>query len=100
MILGMTAETKYVADLSDIMAIRFECKCGTAFSQPPDKARDQLPLKCVVCGAEFFLDGSGDKVTAEAVVRVLRELTNLPNGQNWRIRLEMRSRSLIYHRCP
>jgi hypothetical protein len=90
MILAMTAETKYVADLSDITAIRFECKCGAALSQPPNKARDQLPLKCMVCGADFFLNGSGDKSTAEALVRVLRELTKLPDGQNWKIRLELK----------
>jgi hypothetical protein len=85
----MSAETKYIADVSDISAIRFECAvCGAALVQPPAKAKLSLPSHCHTCGEPFFTSQSNDRQTAQLLVECLKDLANLPKDKSWRFRLE------------
>lgn len=54
----MTIETRYVAALTDVAAIRLSCKkCGAAYSFHPTRAL-QPPHSCRVCNAVLFGDGT------------------------------------------
>lgn len=85
----MTAETKHIADVSDISAIRFECAaCGAALVQPPAKAKHSLPTHCSACGEVFFASQSDDRQTAQLLVECLKDVAKLPKDKSWRFRLE------------
>ncbi len=86
----MTTETRYVADLADVLGLRIECrKCGASFSRPPATAKEELPPICSNCGAAWFLGEGSDKNMAEALFRILKHFTIMPE-QPWRVRLELR----------
>jgi hypothetical protein len=78
----MSADNRYLADFTDIAAIRFECKCGAAVVQPPEKALTEFAMQCFVCQAKFE-----NKDFAESLVREIKALRAQP-AQSWRLRLE------------
>lgn len=86
----MTVETRYVADIADVLGLRIECrKCGASLSRPPATANEELPLNCQNCAAAWFVGENSDKNMAEALIRIVKHLAAMPD-QSWRVRLELR----------
>jgi ribosomal protein S27AE len=84
----MTAETRYIADLADVLGLRIDCrKCGASLSRPPATAKEELPLSCPNCGTAWFVGENSDKNMAEALTRIVKHLATMPD-QSWRVRLE------------
>ena len=77
----MTAVTHYIAQLTDIVTIRLECReCGTVMAYRPEKRTgDKIPSSCTNCHATWFLEGSSDKINFEELATVLRTLVGLKN---------------------
>lgn len=66
----MTLETRYIADLSDVLALRVSCKkCGAAYSVPTSRTL-QPPHSCRACGSVWFGEGSLHEVEREAFLEL------------------------------
>lgn len=86
----MTIDSRYVADLTDILAIQFECQnkdCGTRLLYPPDKSNNP-PEECPRCNAMWT---SEDGVDRKAIVQLLNSIRTIRQGlsQNLKVRLEL-----------
>ena len=68
----MGTDNRYLADFSDVAAIRFECACGAAVVQPPEKAVTNLRDTCFVCGAQLKNKEYADNLILE--IKALRML--------------------------
>lgn len=48
----MTSQTKKFIETSDLLALRFECKCSLTVVIPISKYKE-MPITCPNCGHEF-----------------------------------------------
>ena len=66
----MTAEHRWLLELSEIAAVRFECKgCHATLGFPIDNWKQIAPVKCKNCDREWMMAGSA----AEKAIRMLNE---------------------------
>lgn len=86
----MTVEDRYVLDLADIRAVRFECgTCGTAISF---KAADwtKIPSQCLNCGVSWHSGENTDEFkTINRFSLGLRGTVALLKEAGFRLRLEL-----------
>lgn len=86
----MTVETKYVAALTDIGAVRIACrKCGAAYAIPPGRAIIP-PQNCRACNVPLFSEGNS--IERDALLHFLdaiRDLLRSANGASYAISLEL-----------
>ena len=60
----MVKQTRHIFDLSDILAVRLQCKCGRELVQPLEEA--DLPMACPapLCNERWVPDQSNTSDTA------------------------------------
>lgn len=78
----MTAETRIVAKLSDIVLVRLECRnCRSAFSWPPSEWK-RIPYTCQNCDRPWVIHGSTDEAfihnLKDSIVKLAKAETGLP----------------------
>lgn len=81
----MTIEDRYVADVVDISAVRFECGCGTGLSIPVDKF-DKLPALCPGCGKQWII---GNDPADQAIQYLMKSLRDVANIKTMHVRFEL-----------
>jgi hypothetical protein len=77
----VTVDTKHIADLTDVAAIRLECrKCGFAYVWAPRQPLGQIPFSCKACGVVWFSDTSAS-LEREALHGFSEAITTLSKHQ-------------------
>ena len=85
----MAVEDRYLIDLSNINAIRFECKsCGAALSLRP-REWTSVPLQCAACGTPWVGTDSEQFKTLNRLSIALRASLSNADAVPYRLRLEV-----------
>ena len=88
----MTAEDRYIIDLSDLRAIRFECQCGASVTL---KLQDWMksPRACPACDVPWLLgEGTEPFMTLQKLQQGLNGIARLLKKQDamrFGVRLEL-----------
>lgn len=84
----IVAERKIVFEVSDLTAVRLECReCGWELVWPTDKGDRNIPAECPSCTASWHSPDLGREL-ADQVRRMIRQIRN-SSDPAIRVRLEM-----------
>lgn len=88
----MTSETRTLIDISDIVAIEFECpSCHTKIVEPitvvEDENRKGLPAQCPICSQRLFSEGVQ---LTDTIKRFRAFLQNFPGDIRVPMKLQIR----------
>jgi hypothetical protein len=83
----MTITKRYIADLSDVLAIRLLCKCAASVSIPP---QDPFGIRerCPNCGTIYLSDTGMDYKHLVAFIRTLIALRQANPDAPCKVQLE------------
>ena len=85
----MTFEHRILLELTDILAIRLECKkCHATLGFPPDRENLLPPTTCKNCRLEWMKTGSDEDKALRPFLDNLRQLRDDANGLGCAIKLE------------
>ena len=85
----MTTQRLFIAELSDILQVQLQCKCGAQFSYDPDKPV-RLPRECPQCDLEWRDDASFATLDQQIVEGFMKALQKAREQQraNGRIKIK------------
>lgn len=86
----MTSQTKKFIDVVDLLAICFECKCGSTVVTPISDYKE-MPATCSNCGHQFAdLANSATQEVFENVITTLERARQAAEGRGFRFSLEIK----------
>ena len=92
----MTFEHRFLLELTDILAVRLECKkCGATLGFPPSQGTVLPPAECKSCSHVWMQTGSAADKGLRALFDNLRQLRADAEGLGFRIKLEFEGPSKI-----
>ena len=83
----MTAENRWLFEITDILQIHVCCsKCTATLSVPPEKWK-QLPPVCVNCGEQLYLGNTPEEKSLTRLRNAIEDLRQA-GTERFRVRLE------------
>ena len=85
----MTSQTKKFIEVSDILAFRFQCKCGSMIVTPIEGYKE-MPIACTNCGHSFY-DVNNDSIPRmfKSVITALHQAQLTAKNRNFGFSLEI-----------
>lgn len=91
----MTEQMQRFIELADIIALRFQCKCGAAVITPISGYKD-IPDACPNCATEFVVPRSREvQETFSNIVRSLRLAQREAEGRGFVFSLEITASEVL-----